>query len=441
MTSPHAPTVAVIGGGISGLSSAFRLGQLGHRVTLFESEDFLGGLGTTFPYRGGHLERFYHCILPDDDALVRLIRDVGMESDLLWRETSMGFMVKRRIYSMNTPMDLLRFSPLPIMDRIRMGWMGLRARQMGVQPGLDDIPIERWIRSLAGDKAFEIVWKPMLEAKMGDSYPALPALWLSSRMNREKSSAQERKGCLKRGYRSLIDTIEARLREQGADIRFKTRVEAIERDGERMALRLDGGERMVFDRVVSTTPLIHFQAMTKSLGLDPALANLKLDYQGVVCAVFLLRKPLSSYYWMPLVDSGAHAQGVVEMSNLVPLDRSNGLYVTYLLNYTHRSSALFNQPDEQILAGYRKDLADLFPDAGRTIVDEFLFRAPFVEPIWSVGYRKVCPPTSVIPGRLYLASTAQVYPRVNSWNSCCTVVESMIPQLQQEAETLMARSA
>jgi len=108
---------------------------------------------------------------------------------------------------------------------------------------------------------------------------------------------------------------------------------------------------------------------------------------------------------------------------------------------THRSSALFNQPDEQILAGYRKDLADLFPDAGRTIVDEFLFRAPFVEPIWSVGYRKVCPPTSVIPGRLYLASTAQVYPRVNSWNSCCTVVESMIPQLQQEAETLMARSA
>ena len=34
------------------------------------------------------------------------------------------------------------------------------------------------------------------------------------------------------------------------------------------------------------------------------------------------------------------------------------------------------------------------------------------------------PPTSVIPGRLYLACTAQVYPRVNSWNSCCEVVEA-----------------
>jgi protoporphyrinogen oxidase len=442
LSRTDAPTAAVIGGGVSGLASAFRLGQLGHRVTLFESESFLGGLGTTFPYRDGHLERFYHCILPDDDALVRLIKDVGMEGDLLWRNTSMGFMVKGRVYPMNTPMDLLRFSPLPILDRLRMGWMGLRARQLGPQPVLDDVPIERWIRGLAGDRAFEIVWKPMLEAKMGDSYPALPALWLSSRMNREKSSSQEVKGCLKRGYKSLIDAIESALRGQGADIRFATKVEAIEKDGERMALRLAGGGRESFDRVVSTTPLIHFQSMTRGLGLDPALANLKLDYQGVVCAVFLTEKPLSPYYWMPFVDSGAHAQGVVEMSNLVPLERSGGLYVNYFLNYTHRNSALFQKPDAEILAGYRQDLGKLFPHSGRT-VDEFLFRAPFVEPIWSVGYRKVCPPTSVIPGRLYLASTAQVYPRVNSWNSCCTVVESMMAGLRQEIEAApaIARSA
>ena len=61
---------AVIGGGISGLASALRVAALGQPVTLIESETFLGGLGTTFPYRGGHLERFYHCILPEDTALV-----------------------------------------------------------------------------------------------------------------------------------------------------------------------------------------------------------------------------------------------------------------------------------------------------------------------------------------------------------------------------------
>jgi protoporphyrinogen oxidase len=422
----------VIGGGISGLASALRLGRLGHAVTLFETEDYLGGLGTTFPYRDGHLERFYHCILPDDDALIRLIHDVGLAGDLLWRETSMGFMYQRRIYPMNTPLDLLRFGPLSPWDRFRMGLMGLRARSAGLRPELDDIPAEEWVRRLAGNRAFEILWKPLLEAKIGDSYPALPALWLSSRMNREKSSAQEVKGCLRRGYRSLIDALAGTLRDQGTDIRFRTRVEAIEREGDRLALRLAGGDRRVFDVVVSTTPLVHFQAMTRGLELDASLASLKLDYQGVICGVFLLERALSPYYWMPLVDSGATAQGVVEMSNLVPLERSGGLYVTYLLNYTHRSSAMFQRPDEEILALYRKDLDRLFPDAGRTIVDQFLFRAPFVEPIWTVGYRRLCPPTSVLPGRLYLASTAQVYPRVNSWNSCCTVVESMMPVLERE---------
>jgi protoporphyrinogen oxidase len=152
--------------------------------------------------------------------------------------------------------------------------------------------------------------------------------------------------------------------------------------------------------------------------------------------VFLLEKPLTPYYWMPWVDSGATAQGVIEMSNLVPLERSQGRYVTYLVNYTHRDGPLFQKPDAEMLALYRADLERLFPDAGRHVTDQFLFRAPFVEPIWRVNYRRMLPPASVIPGRLYLACTAQVYPRVNSWNSCCEVVEAMMPELAAETAAL-----
>jgi len=432
---------AVIGGGISGLASALRVAALGHAVTLIESEDFLGGLGTTFPYKGGHLERFYHCVLPEDGALIRLIREVGLGNELQWRETGMGFMYQRRIWPLNTPMDLLRFGPLSFVERLRMGLMGIRARTQGLSPHLDTVAVGDWIQKMVGPRTFEILWKPLLEAKIGDGYPGIPALWLSSRMNREKSTKLEVKGCLTRGYRALIDAIADALRARGVTIRLTTGVEAIERDGERMALSLAGGARETFDFVVATSPLVRFQQMTRGLELDARISGLQLDYQGVVSGVFLLEKPLSRYYWMPIVDSGATCQGVIEMSNLVPLARSQGLYVTYLVNYTHRSSALFAKSDADLLALYQTDLAALFPDSGRTVVDQFLFRAPFVEPIWKLGYQQLCPPTSVIPGRLYLACTAQVYPRVNSWNSCCEVVEGMMPGLAAETSALAAGAA
>ena len=205
-----------------------------------------------------------------------------------------------------------------------------------------------------------------------------------------------------------------------------------------MAVRTAGGDGGSYDFVVCTSPLVHFQRMTRGLPVPPPLANLKLDYQGVISALFFTEKPLTDYYWMPWVDSGATSQGVIEMSNLVPLERARGLHVNYLVNYTHRDSELFKLPDEALTGRYRADLERLFPEAAATLKDVRLFRAPFVEPIWTTGYSKTVPPASVIPGRLYLACTAQVYPRVNSWNSCCGVVDAMMPRLLDE---VAARSA
>jgi protoporphyrinogen oxidase len=153
-----------------------------------------------------------------------------------------------------------------------------------------------------------------------------------------------------------------------------------------------------------------------------------------------MREPLTPYYWMPVVDSGATAQGIIEMSNLVPLTRSDGMYVTYLVNYTHRSGEYFARSEDELLAAYRADLERLFPDAAASIEDAFLFRAPFVEPIWPLGYRSKRPSSSVIPGRLYMASTAQVYPRVNSWNSCCEVVNDLMDTFQADTADLVAKA-
>jgi hypothetical protein len=67
----------------------------------------------------------------------------------------------------------------------------------------------------------------------------------------------------------------------------------------------------------------------------------------------------------------------------------------------------------------------LYPGIEREIEAQYLFKAPFVEPIWPLGFRARRPKATVIPGKVYLASTAQVYPRINAWDSCCEVAEEM----------------
>lgn len=424
---------AVIGGGISGLASARRLAGLGHQVTIFEAADDLGGLGTTFVHHGHHIERFYHCILPTDEALIGHIRQLGLEGDLDWRETGMGFLYQKRLYPLNAPLDLLRFDPLRFDERIRLGLVAIWARFRGEDPKLDHITAENWLRSMVGDRAFDILWKPLLSAKIGDGYPSIPALWLSSRLYREKNTKKESKGFLRNGYRSLIDAFAASLASNGATIRLNTSVQALAMEGEGVSLTIDGGRPERFDFVVSTLPPPALVKMAPGLAALEPLRALALDYQGAICGVFFSDKPLSRYYWMPFVDCGATAQGMIEMSNLVPpSERTQGNYVTYFVNYAHRSSEMFARSDDDLIGAYRQDIAQLFPERGIQVVDAYLFRAPFVEPLWTLGYQARKPPTALVPGRLYMASTAQLYPRVNSWNSCCEVVDEMIEEVARQ---------
>lgn len=414
--------VAILGGGVSGLASAHQLAKRGYHVTLFEGDGQLGGLGSAFEHAGVSLERFYHCLLPGDAALLRLLGEIGIAKDLVWRDVGMGFRVGPRTYPLNGPLDLLRFSPLSFLDRLRLGRMGLRARATGDDPGLDSISVRDWIVSLAGERVYERLFRPMLESKLGEAAGEIPALWLASRIQREKSSNTEVKGYYPGGYRAIVAAIEASLRARGVAIRTRTPVEGLAREGKGVVVAA-GGESERFDAAVAALPLVEVQRIAAALPLDPRVASLQLDYQGVVNAVFLLRRPLTPYYWLPIMDCGVTAQGLVETSNLVPPERTAGLHVAYLLNYTHRASALYRKADAELLDLYERDLFALFPEARGAVEARYLFRAPFVEPIWPLRFRSMRPPAEAVPGLLYLASTAQVYPKINAWNSCCEVAE------------------
>jgi protoporphyrinogen oxidase len=106
------------------------------------------------------------------------------------------------------------------------------------------------------------------------------------------------------------------------------------------------------------------------------------------------------------------------------------------MNYVHRSDPLFKRDPEALSAEYVTALLDLFPQLSREDVHAaFVFKAPYVEPLYTPGYLKRQPPAELVNGRVYLATTTQVYPNVTSWNSSTGLAKSVSTRVLNPAMT------
>ena len=73
--------IAILGGGITGLTSAYYLAKKGHQVTVIEKEKILGGLASGF--KGDNwdwnLERTYHHIFSSDKNILNFAKEIGFD--------------------------------------------------------------------------------------------------------------------------------------------------------------------------------------------------------------------------------------------------------------------------------------------------------------------------------------------------------------------------
>ena len=102
--------IRIIGGGMTGLTLALRLAQRGLPVVVHERDPYLGGLASEATLHGVPIERFYHCVLPTDTALLALFREIGIENEVRWNRTRTGFFHDGRLIEMTTTADFLRNS-------------------------------------------------------------------------------------------------------------------------------------------------------------------------------------------------------------------------------------------------------------------------------------------------------------------------------------------
>ncbi len=407
---------AVVGGGILGMTLAHRLAQAGHEVTLFEAADRLGGLAAAWELDGVVWDRHYHVTLLSDLHLRALWGELGLESELRWAETRTGFYSGGRLHSLSNSLEFLRFPPLRLWDKLRLGATILHASRVKDPLPLEAIPVSDWLRRWSGDRTFETIWLPLLKSKLGEHYRQTSAafLWATiARMYaaRRTGLKKEMFGYIPGGYARILERFADRLEREGVKIetgRAARRI-APQPGGHGLQVELQSGGSDTFDQVVATVPAAVAAKICQGLTEDEIARLAGIQYLGIVCASLLLRKPLAGFYVTNITDSGIPFTAIVEMSTLVDRAELGGHALVYLPKYVDPDDPIFALSDGEIQETFLAALEKMVPTFDRG--DLLSFRVSRVKHVFALPtlhYSERLPPmTTSVPG-LHLVNAAHI---------------------------------
>ena len=419
--------VGVIGGGAAGLSAAFELVKRGHQAHVFERAPFLGGQASTFEVGGGRLERGYHHLFMSDTHMVDLIQQLGLGHKLAWIESKVGFYHGGKIWKFTSPTDLLKFTPLSLFDRFRLGLVTYYLQKVKNGLKYEGVTAAEWLEKRVGLRAYQVVWEPMLRGKFGEHYREISMTWLWGKIylrvsSRGKPWEKEKLGYPMGSFGEVFDTLGERIRQLGGEVHFPAGVRRVVlEDGRATGLEVDVPGREVeirpYDAIIATTPSYVFTRLVPPLPDEYANKLTNVTYLAAVLLVLVLKRPLSQMYWLNVADRTMPFVGIIEQTNLVDPSLYGGKHIVYFSNYPSTDSPLYQKSGEDLLEDFVPHLRKVNPDFEPSWIEEYYHhKVDAAQPIIGVNCSQRIPDLRTPIKSLYLANTTQVYPEDRGTN-------------------------
>jgi protoporphyrinogen oxidase len=374
--------VAIVGAGAGGLAAAYDLVRAGNQVTIFESDDHVGGLASGFGRENWEwsVERYYHHWFASDKHILGLIDELGWSERVIFPRPVTVVYHDEQFYPLDSPIAVLRFPGIP------------------------------WLSARVGKRAYSSLWEPLLIGKFGPHYKEVNMAWFWARIK----ARTPRLGTYEGGFQAFMDGLADRVRSEGGEIRLETSVEEIRPTNEQqLEVRVEGELQTFDDCLVTTSPAL-LARLAPSLP-EPYLQGLnQMKSMGAVVITLSLKHRLSEqgHYWHNLPKSaGFPFLSLVEHTNFVSSEHFGGEYIVYCGDYLDPDHEYFQLSQLELLERFIPTLTRINPDfVPEWINTSWLFRTAYAQPIPPINHSQSIPDLQTpVPG-LWFASMSQVYP-------------------------------
>lgn len=413
--------VCITGAGVTGLTAAYKLAVKGFEVTVFEKENYAGGLAGTLQISDVQLERYYHHIFTNDTEIQTLLEELKLSDQLKWAAPSNGIYTEGKLRPFTSPLDLIRFNVMPLAARIRTGLLVLKARSVKNWKDFENINARDWLIKNAGAASYEKLWGPLLKSKFGSDADKVSAVWIWNKFklrgsSRGKNINSEMLGYMTGSFGVLYEMLKDKILKAGGQIYFNEAVKQLTplADGGFMVTTSSRKER--FDLVLSTTPPAILAGIAENLDKAYIKQLSDIRYKADVCVMLELDKRLSPYYWITVAEKDSPFVIIAEHTNLFP-DERYGSHIVYLSRYLDVKDPLYLKPDSEIVDIFSDTLEKMFPGWDRSSIKAaHVSRAEFAQPVVTLGYSKAKPEYASPYKNLYTASMAHIYPEDRGQN-------------------------
>ena len=416
--------IGIIGAGYSGLTIAKELEEKGQEVTIFERQPYVGGMVDTIEIFDTRLEKYYRHIFKSDKEAINLIKEMGLENELIWPATKMGYLSNKKPYLFGTPISLLKFKPLNLIQKLRFGFNVIHIKLINDYKKLEKVTAEKWLKDRIGDKVYSQVWEPLLISKFGEEKDQISMAWLWGKIKLRSTSSTpegEQLGYIKGSYQKLTDKLYEYLLNKNVNIKLETSVKEITKENDKYVvkyIRNEKEEKEEFDVIVSTIDYKGFEKLfDKYMNEEEKQKIQKVNYTSARTMMIVADKSFSPFYWLNIGDNDIPFGGIIEHTNFIDKSNYENNHILYISNYMTEDNKLYNVSKEELLKEYMKSLTKINKEfTMENIKDYYVFDEKYAQPIIECNYSEYIMNDKLEKEKIYLCTMPQIYPEDRGMN-------------------------